>query len=350
MEYGCVVTNKFGLVSDDDSDIEDPRELIERVAKADADKAAAAKRAAAIAKATASLPAKKPEPSKPAAKDVRTGGERGGRGGRGGASPRDRRPKEELADRFGESSTRGAPRGRGGPRPNRGRGGAANPQSSEAAPADTSFEAVVKPEGQDARERRGGPRGNGRGGRGSRGREYDRRSGSDRTGVRSVDKKDGHGKGNWGGVKDDIAGETEPNVEGGEPQEQPLVPREKTAEELQYELDMEAYSKQKTLKEFKAELKAKEEAAFKTRKAGEGSQDNFGRLVPIQKPRDEKSDDEEAIIIRKESSKKVVPIDIRYTANRGRAAERARERRGGPRNQGGSNFNAGSSDDFPALQ
>lgn len=343
MEYGCVVANKFGLVSDDDSDIEDPRDLVERVAKVDAQKAAAAKRAAAVAKATASQPAKKPEPSKPAGKDGRSAGERGGRGGRGGPRDRGQRPKEELADRFGESSSRGVARGRGGPRPNRGRGGA-NPPSGES-PVNSSFEAVAKPEGQEARERRGASRGNGRGGRG-RGREFDRRSGSDRTGVRSVDKKDGHGKGNWGGVKDEIAEDTEPVVVEGEPQE-PLVPREKTAEELQYELDMEAYSKQKTLKEFKAELKS-EQTGFKTRKAGEGVQDNFGRLVPLQKPRDDKSDDE-AVIIRKESSKKVVPIDIRYTANRGRGSDRGREGRRGPRNQGGSNF-AGSSDDFPALQ
>lgn len=44
---------------------------------------------------------------------------------------------------------------------------------------------------------RGGFRGRGRG----RGREFDRHSGSDQTGVRSHDKKEGHGKGNWGDLK-----------------------------------------------------------------------------------------------------------------------------------------------------
>lgn len=50
-------------------------------------------------------------------KDGRSAGERGGRGGRGGPRDRGQRPKEELADRFGESSSRGVARGRGGPRP-----------------------------------------------------------------------------------------------------------------------------------------------------------------------------------------------------------------------------------------
>ncbi|KAL3312695.1 hypothetical protein Ciccas_008708 [Cichlidogyrus casuarinus] len=37
-----------------------------------------------------------------------------------------------------------------------------------------------------------------------RGREFDRKSGSDKTGVKAVPKKDGHGTGNWGTVQDEI--------------------------------------------------------------------------------------------------------------------------------------------------
>ena len=37
--------------------------------------------------------------------------------------------------------------------------------------------------------------------------------------------------------------------------QEPAVPKEKTAEELKYEKDLEEYSKMKTLKEFKAEQK-----------------------------------------------------------------------------------------------
>lgn len=37
-----------------------------------------------------------------------------------------------------------------------------------------------------------------------RGREFDRKSGSDKTGVKSVPKKDGYGTGNWGTIDDEI--------------------------------------------------------------------------------------------------------------------------------------------------
>ncbi|KAK3586341.1 hypothetical protein CHS0354_038321 [Potamilus streckersoni] len=55
---------------------------------------------------------------------------------------------------------------------------------------------------------RGGPRsrggrGRGRGGFGGK-REFERHSGSDKTGVKAVDKKEGSGAHNWGTVKDDL--------------------------------------------------------------------------------------------------------------------------------------------------
>lgn len=55
-----------------------------------------------------------------------------------------------------------------------------------------------------SRERRGGYIGRGRGGPGGRGgmnnrrREHDRHSGSDKTGIKSVEKRDGSGPHNWG--------------------------------------------------------------------------------------------------------------------------------------------------------
>lgn len=51
-----------------------------------------------------------------------------------------------------------------------------------------------------------------------------------------------------------MIGETEPVGTDGEPEE-PVVPREKTAAELQYESELAEYNKMKTLKEFKAEQK-----------------------------------------------------------------------------------------------
>lgn len=58
--------------------------------------------------------------------------------------------------------------------------------------------------GRDA-DREGGREGGGRRtyeGRGKR--EFDRQSGSDKTGVKAVDKREGNGPHNWGSVKQDI--------------------------------------------------------------------------------------------------------------------------------------------------
>lgn len=37
----------------------------------------------------------------------------------------------------------------------------------------------------------------------------DRHSGSDKTRIKPIPKKDGHGAGNWGDIKDELEGETE---------------------------------------------------------------------------------------------------------------------------------------------
>ena len=65
---------------------------------------------------------------------------------------------------------------------------------------------------------RGAPRGDrgARGGRGGRGRgdnrgkrDFDRQSGSDKSGVKPVEKRDGSGPHNWGSVQDEIEGQLE---------------------------------------------------------------------------------------------------------------------------------------------
>ena len=52
----------------------------------------------------------------------------------------------------------------------------------------------------------GGGGGRGRGGPGGRGgkREFDRKSGDTRTGIKAEDKRGGGGKGNWGNFEDDV--------------------------------------------------------------------------------------------------------------------------------------------------
>lgn len=214
---------------------------------------------------------------------------------------------------------------------------------------------------------RGGYRGRGnfgdRRGRGGRGRAFDRQSGSDRTGVRGVEKKEGHGKGNWGNDKDELAGETEAVAD--EPQE-PLPPREKTAEELAYEAELAEFAKMKTLKEFKEQQK-KDAAGFNVRKAGEGAQENFGKLVPLQKEVFEDKSPE-VVVVRKETTKKVLDINIQFAdpsrgggrgdrggdrprgGRGGRGGDRPRGGRGGNRSAGGAApFDASSTEAFPAL-
>merc|ERR1711963_41080 len=52
---------------------------------------------------------------------------------------------------------------------------------------------------------RGGGEGGGRGGK----RDYDRKSGDNRTGIKAEDKRGGGGKGNWGTFEDDVPKEGE---------------------------------------------------------------------------------------------------------------------------------------------
>ena len=84
--------------------------------------------------------------------------------------------------------------------------------------------------------------------------------------MKPVDSKGGNGKGNWGSNEDDIkeAVSGEAVVEKEEEKEkEPPKPREKTAEELEQEALEAELAKQKTLAEFRAEIKA----SWETRKS-----------------------------------------------------------------------------------
>merc|ERR1712157_211042 len=128
---------------------------------------------------------------------------------------------------------------------------------------------------------RGGDRG-GRGGRGGK-RDFDRKSGDDKTGVKPVDKKDGNGSHNWGTFEDEIKAEDDKaNVSASdESPAENTEQKEKTEGEVT-ELDAEAEAKKAaeeeeartmTLDEWKAQQAgAKEDKPkFNVRKAGEGS-------------------------------------------------------------------------------
>lgn len=63
-------------------------------------------------------------------------------------------------------------------------------------------------------DRGGRGRGRGRGGmQDQRGkRDFDRQSGSDKSGVKPIEKREGSGPHNWGSVQDEIEGQLEPTV------------------------------------------------------------------------------------------------------------------------------------------
>ncbi|CAD6193939.1 unnamed protein product [Caenorhabditis auriculariae] len=373
-EYGVNVTNKYGNISDDE-EFDDPRELLQKVT-------------ALAAQKKEDKPAAKPAPpTKEAPKPFSSGKEnrpasggergRGSRGrGRGGAG-RPREGFEHGGERTGETRGRGGPRrggerGERGGRPFRGRGGAVTSPSSEESPNkehssyDENFDGNT--EGRPRGRGRGGFTlgGRGGGGRGGRGRQFDRQSGSDRTGVRSFEKKDGHGKGNWGDQKDELAAETE-NLASVEENQEPEAPREKTAEEIRFEQEKEEFAKMKTLKEFRAQSQA-DAHKFNTRKAGEGDNENFGKLVPIKKDLIPDKEEDEIVVVKKEPKKQLLDINITFAENnrggrdnrdfrsergndrpaRGRGSGRGRGGAGNSSRAYGTTFDS-SLEAFPAL-
>ncbi|XP_043651860.1 ribosome-binding protein 1 [Drosophila teissieri] len=122
-------------------------------------------------------------------------------------------------------------------------------------------------------------------------REFDRQSGSDKTGVKSIDKREGGGAHNWGSPKQDIedlktTGETSPQAEkedsANEQSADPAVAPE------------EDESKQMTLDEWKALRDQRAKPNYNLRKAGEGAVDNaeWKKMVVLSKKKESNSEDE----------------------------------------------------------
>ncbi|VBB32578.1 unnamed protein product [Acanthocheilonema viteae] len=203
-----------------------------------------------------------------------------------------------------------------------------------------------------------------RGGRSGRGgRQFERMSGSDRTGIKAMDRKDGFGKGNWGTDQDEMNGQNEQINDGTEVvmKEEDATPREKTQEELRLEAEAEARAKQLTLDEFKAQIASKRsEPHFNIRQAGEGTNDkDFGKLVPLNKPIMEENSEEEIVVVRREPRTKRLDIEINFTdEQRGGRGSRIRDgfrngrgSRGGRENRNPKQVQTFevSADAFPAL-
>ncbi|XP_063415837.1 SERPINE1 mRNA-binding protein 1-like isoform X2 [Mytilus trossulus] len=355
-QYGIAVTNKFCLFDDDD-DV-DPYEILkqeelkrtEALAKEKADKSKPTKKTKKTApqtdnktKLTEQNTQKKEEKVVPsqARNQQNERPPRSARQNRENREPReDRRPRRPEENSSMTNETRDKPEGGFGNRMES-RGGFSG-----------------RPRG------RGGPRGRGRGGfdRGgfSGKREFERHSGSDRTGVKSMEKREGSGAHNWGTFKDDL--DEEASKENEEPKEswnqgedaENQDPNESTESTEQTVAEGEKTPKQLTLDEWKAqEEKKRLKTDFNLRKPNEGSDSSQLKGTAYKKQRntsddEEEEDDEEEYEEEDDhKSKSQLPIRITFNDSPRRGGRGGRRPRGGrgPRGSMGRGDRRGNSRD-----
>uniref|UniRef100_A0A915D048 Hyaluronan/mRNA-binding protein domain-containing protein n=1 Tax=Ditylenchus dipsaci TaxID=166011 RepID=A0A915D048_9BILA len=417
MEYGINTSNKFAFLGGDE-DVHDPAEILAQAELA-REKAKAAGPKTALKKVVVPVAVEKKVTIAPSANkenvDVRRNQprkdqpHRGPPGAGGNFERKDRGPRgpprtnqgndnstapnagDAMSDRFGENRPPRQPRGQnferrnnaGGDGQNRGSfgrggggagggnqggwqrtggdhggprgGGPRMPRNENSAggesntvPLDMDGQPFNRPPNNLARAARG-PR---------NGPRADRISGSDKTGVRSVPKKDGFGKGNWGTEKDELAGETEPNAEGDlnktvEADGAALENNSnENAEHTDGQEDVEPEQEQireLTLEEWRAQQKS-QKPSFNVRKAGEGGdQKIYQKLVlvkPLTKDEENAEEDDEANQIKREPREKPLNIEVSFSdSQRNRGGYR--EERGGYRggedrgSRGGGNFERG---------
>uniref|UniRef100_F6QLN4 Hyaluronan/mRNA-binding protein domain-containing protein n=1 Tax=Ciona intestinalis TaxID=7719 RepID=F6QLN4_CIOIN len=215
---------------------------------------------------------------------------------------------------------------------------------------------------------RGGYRGGNRGtyrndGRDDRGkREFDRRSGSDRSGVRPTEKRDGGGPRNWGTPGNEIKEPTQTSFsEIEEPTEAVNLSssnREKSEGEGEEEKEEEEQEVEMTLDEWKAAQVMKKQE-FNIRKPGEGEDSAKWKGLKLLHPSARSNDNQEPGLQEDNSrrgvqSKPQVEVDIRFTdmpmrggrggrGGRGRGGYRGNDRRSGGNRQANKGYNARSS-------
>lgn len=166
-------------------------------------------------------------------------------------------------------------------------------------------------------------------------RERDRQSGSDKTGVKSVDKRDGGGAHNWGSHKQDIDDLNKPptddeNKEGGE----------ENADDSTPSVPVEEEPKEMTLDEWKAQRKGQLlKPQYNLRKAGEGEDnaqwDKMKRLDKKIGDGETGRKDEAGLAAKREAdAKKKQVLDIEFHFNDGRRGGLGRRPNTGGRGAG----------------
>lgn len=308
--------------------------------------------------------------------------------------------ENKRSDRQGSGRGRGQGRGRGERRgrggndrggDRRGRGGFRNNfnnNNQEGFDNNNSYQTQVADSneggfgsGFDSEERRGGRsgfRGRGRGGRGrgrGGGREFDRRSGSDKSSVKPQDKRDGSGSYNWGTPDDEIKEASEEHSGGfGAPPKDNETPAENVeqtneTEETTEPEPVDEGPKEITFEEYKKQLaESRSKPEFNVRKV---DSDKKG-LKQLKKPTEEDNAAKSSFFFPKKNLqetyktsgrvKENITVDIRYgsgenrhldTSRRGSRAPRGGgNRRGGRReenNNRGAELKLGNAAEFPSL-
>ncbi|KAH9523375.1 Plasminogen activator inhibitor 1 RNA-binding protein [Bulinus truncatus] len=353
-QYGIAVNNKYAIFLDED---EDPLEVLSRQeeqAKNKKKDEGEKKSSKSKQKKTpvTETKAKVPEPPVVKKEEKIVPARQSERGGRGGAN-RNREPHEIRDNEGGEKR----PPRRQGPKENR-----------EVRVGDENVppEFRERPEsGFRRREDRGdreggfgGERGRGRGGRGrgrargergfggprggfgergDRKREFDRHSGTDKTGVKPIEKKEGGGSYNWGNFKDDLeepAPQNESNEWANQAEPGSENPELNESAEGEQAPEEDPQPQEMTLDEWKAlQTQNKPKADFNIRQAGEGEDTTkwtkgreYHKKHEEEDDEEEEESDEEDEDDRHTRGKQLV-TDIRITFND--TPRRGRGRRGG---------------------
>jgi len=338
--YGIGVTNRYELFYDEDVD---PMDLISQTVAA-TEKENKTKGGVKAGKVPAGKKAGKTEINNKIAEKIESTGVAGR--GRGGPDNR-----VKFSDREERNNRRNRPEG-DYRQPGEFRQGGDFKQGGE-------FRDGERPaprfDGERGRGRgrgmgRGRGRGRGAGPDGREKREFDRRSGSVTSGVKSVDKRDGSGSYNWGSDKELVEENMNVNAEVSD-HDTSAENAEKVAEdgvapaEGEEAKTEEEAAREMTLDEYKAMQKASKnnKPAFNLRKAGEGENQTQWKKTYVLKKKieepeddDEDDDDEDSHHGRR---KVVLDIDFQFSDSpargrgrgRGRGGDRGRGRGGGDR-------------------
>lgn len=159
------------------------------------------------------------------------------------------------------------------------------------------------------------------------GKRRDRQSGSDKTGVKAVDKRDGAGAHNWGTHKQDIEDMNKPPTDGED------TSGEKEGDETVEEQPAPEEPKEMTLDEWKAQRRAQMlQPQYNLRKAGEGENNKWDNMVQLDKKLDESlpSRKDEGRGNAEGKKKQVLDIDFHFNDGRRGGLGRRGPPGGGP--------------------